>query len=212
MNKQRFFVEKQAGHNREAFNLFNEIEKFLNIHPTEVRIISVYDIYGVSEDNAKRIYDEILFESMVDISEPKWNEEYHSYRYEAVKGQYDQRGDATSHMASLLIGDEVVITSSRIVLIKGIDEKELLDIKKYHLNPVEYTEIDLDQWTYSLDSEDKEPISVVEGFIDGNKTVLETLSSELGLGLDMEDLLFIQSYFKKEDRDPTVTELKMLET
>ncbi len=209
---QRFLVEKKPVHNREAIALRHEMEHFLGFHPQDVRVIAVYDLYDVDESEGEKIFREILWDPVLDVQRPQWDDTYQAYRYEAVDGQYDQRGDVTGKLASLLMGRDTLVLSSRIVLVKGLTEEEMNTLKAYHLNAVEYVEVPLDRDSYRPYAEATEPIPTLAGFRKASEDELVSMTAAYGLGMDLDDLLHIQRYFDSIDRDPTETELKLLET
>ncbi len=213
MDFQRFYVEKREEYNRDAITLKQEIISFLKFdHLTDVRVISVYDLIGVTKEEANLVYERLLWDPVLDKDVVEQDSTYVKYRYEAVEGQYDQRADSTSQLASLLLKKDVEVITSKIVAIKGLTEKEVDEVKSYHLNPVEYTEIPLEAFTYVKREEDLKPIPTIDNFIVLSDDEVIKLGKKIGLGMDRDDLLFCRDYFKSEKRNPTETELKMIET
>lgn len=218
MNFKRVFIEKKEEFNTEAHILYRDFKDYLNIKSLKkVRIINVYDIINSSETEYDQIVKEILWEKNLDYLYEEtfpFKEDEKYFRVEFVPGQYNQREDSAKQCIALLLGKkDIEVKNSKILVFDGIDEKELNLIKDYYINPVEMREIAIDSFTYEEYEEAMGQIEIIDGFIEMTEDEIAKMKEKYGLGLDMEDLLFCQKYFKDEEkRNPTITELKVIDT
>lgn len=214
MNSKRVLIEKKEDVNVEARLLKKDLVEYLNLNDLEkVRVLNVYDIFGV-EDDFEFIIDHILFEKQLDY---RWNdlelaEDELFFRVKYLDGQFNQREDSINQMIKLLLGTSTYVSNTKLLVFKGIKPEELDLIKKYYINPVEMQEISLDRKIEKKENIKTESVEVLEGFIDGDRKKLENIKSTYGIGLDLEDLEFCQEYFAKEKRNPTITEIKLIDT
>ncbi len=213
----RIYVEKKAGLDNEASALLSEIHTFLGIDTVErVRLINRYDAENISEE---------LFEYAVNtvFSEPQLDNVYRSVENDAsavfateyLPGQFDQRADSAAQCIQLIShGDKPTVMSAKVYMLYGkISKEDTERIKKHVINPVEAREASLGL-KETLKTEYDVPTSVktLEGFTALDEEGLSALISSMGLAMDLDDIKFCQDYFKSEDRDPTVTEIKMIDT
>lgn len=213
----RIIVEKKRNVNVEAKSLFNEFKNYLNINSLkDVRVLNVYDIVGADDEEIERITEELLYEEPLDIvyeDVPPVEEDEKAFRVETHKGQYNQREDSARKIISKYMGlDGVDIKHSKIIVLKGVSCEDFLKAKSYYINPTELTEIPLEYFSDIEKVELDEDIEIVKGFIDINQKELGDIKAELGLVMDMEDMIFCQKYFIEEDRDPTAAELRIIDT
>src|SRR5690606_12685150 len=137
------------------------------------------------------------------------------FRVEYLPGQYDQRADSAVQCLEILTEKSgYKVGSSKVIVLQGkIGNNELEKIKNYHINSVECREVPLELETLEVEWEPAKKVEVVEGFLDKTREELESLKDEIGFAMDIEDLLFCQEYFKgTEKRNPTITELKVIDT
>ncbi|HHV38869.1 MAG TPA: phosphoribosylformylglycinamidine synthase [Tepidimicrobium sp.] len=218
MDFRRVFVEKKEDYNIESQALYRDFKDYLEIESLEkVRVIDVYDIINSTREEYDRIVKDILWDVNLDHiyeSSIKFGKDERYFRVEFVPGQYNQREDASMEAIRLLLCKKgIKVKHSKIVALKGIDEKELNLIKDYYINPVEMREIELDSFTYKERTESHNGIEIVKGFIHMSEKEIAHMGEKWGIGMDMEDLLFCQKYFRDEEkRDPTITELKVIDT
>lgn len=215
----RIFVEKKAGYAVEAESLLKEFRAFLEIEGLEeVRVIHRYDIEGVSDDVYEKAKYTIFAEPPVDIL---YDEDftlpgnYQLLAIESLPGQYDQRADMAALCLQLLTGGErPAVRYAKLILLAGdISREDYLKIKDYCINPLESREASLDKpVTLNLEEGYPEDISSIDNFTEMSPDELETLHNELGLAMSMDDLIFIQDYFQGEKRNPTLTEIRVLDT
>ncbi len=213
----RIYVEKKDGLQNEANSLLSEIKTFLGIDCVEkIRIFNRYDAENITEE---------LFDYAVKtvFSEPQLDNASKSidlsgatvFATEFLPGQFDQRADSAAQCIQLISqGEKPVIQSAKVYALYGnVTEETLAKIKKHVINPVEAREADLGEKT-TLKAEYDIPTTVatLDGFIDLDKSGLEAFIKSLGLAMDLDDIEFCQSYFKTENRNPTITEIRMIDT
>ena len=216
----RIFVEKRPGFDVEAQNLLADLQNNLGLKNAEkVRIINRYDISGLdgddfekakntilSETNADTVYDEILPE----------DKDFRVFATEYLPGQYDQRADSASQCVQLLTqGERPQVVSAKLIAVKGnITDDEFKKIQNYLINPVESRLASLEK-PDSLDMKSAVPddVAVVEGFISWNDDEMKQYFDTMGFAMTLSDLQFCRDYFRDtEHRDPTVTELRVIDT
>lgn len=215
----RVFVEKKEGFTTEADILYKELKDFLGIRGLQgVRIVNRYDIEGISEEVYERSRNTIFAEPPVDDvydEEYKIPEGYKVITVEYLPGQYDQRADSTAQCIQILTeGKKPEVRCAKYILVRGdISPDDYEKIKDYCINPLESREAALSKpETLELQVEYPDQVGVVNGFISMNIEKLELLHEEMGLAMSLRDLEYIQEYFGSEDREPTITELRVLDT
>ncbi len=224
----RIYVERQNGFQNEAARIFSEITGFLGISSvTGVRYLNRYDIENVAEPVAKiaaqRIFSEPQSDSLIFTPITLASNET-AIIWEFLPGQYDQRADSAGQCLSLLrkslektvaVGTEPpMVRCAKMVILTGkVSAKDVKKIQDYLVNPVDSRLTD-DAIPETLVMQTEQPgdIPVVEGFINFKKTELKEYSEKMGLAMDLADIMFLQDYFKKENRDPTETEIRVLDT
>lgn len=218
MNVKRIFVEKKEEFNVEAGNLYRDFKDYLEVKSLrKIRVLNVYDIFNVEDEVYKKIVENILWEKSLDHlyeTTLPLNPEDKFFRVEFVPGQYNQREDSANQSIYMLLGrKDIKVKHSKVIVLEGVNDEELDLIKDYYINSVEMREIDMDFIHYEKYEEAEEKTESVEGFIDMVEEEIPLMKEKYGLGLDMEDLLFTQKYFKEvERRNPTITELKVIDT
>ena len=203
----RIFVKTKEKFDEESKSLAREIRTMLDIDIDGLTIYSVYDLEGSEEDIFK--FKDLIIRNIEEEVENPELDKYISYRSFAV--QYDQRADAAMEIMDMA-GGELEITSGTIVAITNIDDSQLEKIKKYIINEVvekEFDPFEIKKETIPQESQEK---IVMDGFITLDETSLKEFWKSHGFAMSFEDLLHIQKYFIAEDRDPTETELLVLDT
>jgi phosphoribosylformylglycinamidine synthase len=215
----RVFVEKQKEFAVEAKNLFSEIKENLKVKDLEeVRIVNRYDVQGLEESEFVWARDIVFSEPAVD-----WVQEESllqcageaAFAVEFLPGQYDQRADSAAQCIQLLTQkDRPVVRAAKVVILKGQVSREELDkIKDYCVNPLDSREASMEKpHSLELDVPEALPVETLHGFIDLTEAELAQLMQRLGLAMNQEDLVFCQQYFKSEKRNPTLTEIKVIDT
>ena len=213
----RIYVEKKAGLDNEASALKSEISTFLGIKSVErVRILNRYDAENITKE---------LFDYAVGtvFSEPQLDDVYTEVENDGAKvfateylpGQFDQRADSAAQCIQLISqGDKPSVASAKVYMLYGkISKEDVEKIKKHVINPVEAREASLDKKdTIKIEYSIPTTVRTLDGFIDLDEKGLSDFISEMGLAMDLDDIKFCQSYFKTENRCPTVTEIKMIDT
>ena len=216
----RIYVEKRKEFAVEALELLHNLQNQLKIKNLEsVKVINRYDVQGVSQDALNQGISIILSEPMVDdvvLEDYENPNNYHVFGIEYLPGQYDQRADACEQCFQLLTGEKKVTVKCAkiIVLVGNVSDNDAQKIKKYLINPVDQREASLDK-VDTLESEEViiNKVPVIEGFIDFTKEELINYLKENSMAMNYDDLKVTQDYFKNEEhRNPTETELKVLDT
>lgn len=215
----RVFVEKQPEFNTQARELLHDLRDNLNIHHLEnVRVIQRYDVDGLSDDEFAEASRLILSEPQVDIasSELKLHENETAFAVEYLPGQYDQRADSASQCVQILTqAAKPLIASAHVIVLRGsLSDTEIAQVKAYTINAVDSREASMElPASLEITAESPDDVEILEGFITASADELHGKRDQLGLAMSAQDLIFTQSYFRdEEDRNPTITEIKMLDT
>lgn len=216
----RIFVEKKSGFRVEAAHLFSDLKE--NLNPaglTGVRILQRYDVQGVSDEAFAAARTTIFSEPPVDtvydeVMPP--TEGCRTFTVALLPGQYDQRADSAAECVQLLTQRErPKVQAARVIVLEGtISDADFAAVKKYYINPVEAHEVSAEK-PESLEQEAVVPpdVPTVTGFTQMDDAALLDLIGQYGFAMDADDLRFCRDYFKKdEQRDPSLTELRMIDT
>ena len=213
----RIYVEKKPGFDVEAEGLRNELVSLLGIKELSgLRLLNRYDVEGI---------DEALFTQCVStvFSEPPVDRTYSelpaaggvSFAVEYLPGQFDQRADSAAACIQLISqGERPLVRSARVYLLEGkLSDAQVAEIKKYVINPVEAREASLEtKATLKMEYAVPTAVAVLEGFNELDEAGLKQFIADKGLAMDLGDIKFCQEYFRSEQRDPTITEIKMIDT
>ena len=212
----RIYVEKKPGLAHEAAALLKELQGNLGItRLTGLRLYNRYDVEGIRKE---------LFETCVPLvfSEPQLDEVTRElptggtvFAVEYLPGQFDQRADSAAQCVQILSqGERPTVRTAKVYVLEGdLTEEDLAAVKHYVINPVEAREADLAPLhTLQMDYAIPTTVAVEEGFTALDEAGLAELLKTLGLAMDLDDLKFCQRYFQKEGRDPTITEIRMIDT
>ena len=217
----RCFVEKKSGYDVEAEGLFHELRHTLGLTGlTGVRVLRRYDVEGVDEAVYAAARTTILSEPQVD---KLWDEKMPAPRgehtllaVEALPGQYDQRADSCAQCIQMMTGGErPAVRAATVYVLQGALTTEELDkARGYLINPVESREAALDKpETLRQSYPVPEDVPVLDGFAHMSEEELHQVLDTYGLAMDLADLKFFQQYmFEEELRDPTLTELRVVDT
>ena len=216
----RVYVEKKDGYDVEAEKLLADFKETLQLEGLEnLRVLHRYDIQGLSDEAYQQACHTILSEPPVDElyeEELPVAEDELAFGVEYLPGQYDQRADSAEQCMQILNDNDekpTVRNASIIVLEGDLTESEVEKIKDYHINPVDSREASLKKPnTLDLNYEVPEEVATIDGFIELDESEIENLLTELGLAMSKADLLHTQKYYQEEERDPTITEIKVLDT
>jgi phosphoribosylformylglycinamidine synthase (EC 6.3.5.3) len=215
----RIFVEKKDRFEVEAKSLTQTFQRILKISKLKsMRILYRYDVEGVTDGLFNQIIDTILSEPNVDqVFEGvlQINDDENIFGISYLPGQYDQHGDSAIQCIQIVSGERALIKVAKIVVLIGeLTQNELNSIKRYMINPVDSQEASLEPFATLVD-EVREPADIkqLDGFIALQADQLEAFRVDNGFAMTTEDILFVQKYFNKDEkRNPTITELKVIDT
>ena len=222
-NVKRVYVEKKPGFAVQADDLRHEIKSYLGIKDVEsVRVLIRYDVENISDETFEKACNGIFSEPPVDTL---YHEEFpvadgcRIFSVEFLPGQFDQRADSAIQCVQFIKEDEQPVIKTAITyVIEGrdgvISDEEFEAIKAHCINPVDSRETGMEK-PDTLVTKFDEPADVIifDGFKDMAEDQLKELYSSLGLAMTFKDFLHIQKYFKgEEDRDPSMTEIRVLDT
>ncbi len=213
----RIFVEKKKELANEAKALASDIFSFLGITSlSKVRIFNRYDVENIDKELFDYAVNTVFSEPQLDITyEEIESAGAYCFAVEYLPGQFDQRADSAAQCIQLISqGERPTVRTAKVYLIYGaLTAEEIAKIKKHVINPVESREATLERFE-TLVTEQDIPTSVktLDGFCKLDRSGLEKFIADNGLAMDIDDITFCQSYFKSEDRDPTITEIKMIDT
>ncbi len=213
----RTYVEKKNGFDNEAKMLTKEIKDFLGVKNVgKIRVINRYDVEGIDKELFDYATERVFSEPQMDNATTSIETEGATvFAVEYLPGQFDQRADSAAQCIQLISQKErpTVATAKVYVVYGNLLEEEISAIKKYVINPVESREADLkEKQTLKIQHEVPSMVKTLDGFIDLDKAGLKNFIKEFGLAMDEDDIAFCQQYFKTEKRNPTVTEIKMIDT
>ncbi|WP_075857608.1 phosphoribosylformylglycinamidine synthase [Clostridium perfringens] len=212
------FVEKKAGFNVESQILLKDFKDNLGIEALEdVRVLNKYILGDMEEEQYVRTVNTILSEAPVDrVYEENFEigQDEIAFGVEYLPGQYDQRADSASECIMLLTEEEKVpVKSSKVLILKGnLNEEEINKIKSYYINPVDSREVSPLSKVLEENLEEPNEVEILNGFLGLNEEGLKNFHREKSLAMSLEDLKLIRDYFKSEDRNPTITEIKVIDT
>ncbi len=219
-NVKRIYVEKKEPFAVKARALKEEIESFLGIKGVEqVRVFIRYDVEHISEEIFERACRTVFSEPPVDILYRETIEipkDGRVFSVEFLPGQFDQRADSAVQCVQFLKEDEEPIISTAVtyLVIGKLSDEEFARIKAYCINPVDSRQTGMEKPdTLAFDYEEPADVAVFEGFSSMPEEELHKLYDSLGLAMTFQDFLHIQKYFGGgEHRDPTMTEIRVLDT
>ena len=213
----RVYVEKKKELANEAASLASEIRGQLQIPGVEeVRILNRYDVENLDRNAFEYSVANVFSEPQLDIVtyEPDWDG-YTVFAVEPLPGQFDQRADSAAQCIQILTqGERPTVKAAKIYLLKGtVSDADLRVIRNHVINPVESCEASLDlPETLTAVYEIPTSVSVLDGFRDLDEEGMAAFLEEYGLAMDLGDVTFCREYFRKEGRDPTITEIRMIDT
>ena len=213
----RAYVEKKSGLDNEARSLKNELVSLLGIASLEkVRVLNRYDIENIEKDLFDYSKGTVLSEPQLDdISENPDLECDRLFAVEFLPGQFDQRANSCAECIQIISkGERPLVRTAKVYCLYGnITDDELAQIKKFVINPVESREASLEEYeTLVMDYVVPETVKTLDGFIALDEAGLKAFVADYGLAMDLDDIKFCQKYFISEDRDPTITEIRMIDT
>ena len=216
----RIFVEKREAFRVEADSLRHELNENLQLHLQSLRYINVYDLFGFTPELLEQCRYTVFGETVTDTVSDSCALEGKKYlAVEYIPGQFDQRASSAVDCVHLIDpAAEVEIRSSRLLIFDDdLSDADLSRIRHYYINAVESREKDLSQLSQNQTA-DVKPLADLTGFTQmavgeaGSRPELEAFCKQWGLAMNADDLAEVVAYFRKEQRDPTETELRILDT
>ena len=213
MTNKRIFVKKRNGYNKEELQLRDNLNLEFNLGLDSVELYVIYDVFNIDEETYElaktSVFSEIVVDEVfedIELNDGKY------FAYEVLPAQYDQRADSAKESIRLLNSkSKATVRSGKLVLFnKELTDEQLELVESYLVNPIEARKKDLSILDFTLDSTPK-PLKDLAGFLEFDKDSLLGLKKEFSLAMNIEDLVFIQDYFKKEGRVPTETEIYVLD-
>ena len=211
----RVYVEKKE--NLQAKKIKDDLQNQLGIGVEDVREVIRYDAEGMTEAELEAAIANVFSEPPVDNvwrEELPVGEDYKVFAIAFLDGQYDQRADSAAQCIQLLTQKErPLIKCARVIAVKGCTSSELERIKKHLINPVESSEVSLAKpETLARARMRTQDVPVVQGFTAMSDEQIAAFHKKNGFAMSAEDLAFVRDYFKKEGRDPSETEIKVIDT
>ncbi|MCF0150605.1 MAG: phosphoribosylformylglycinamidine synthase, partial [Firmicutes bacterium] len=213
----RIFVEKKKEFAGEAAGLLSQVNGILGITSLkDVRVLNRYDAENISEELFAYAVNTVFSEPQVDLAydEPDFGDAT-VFAVEYLPGQFDQRADSAAQCIQIISQQErPTVRSAKVYALYGeLSTAELAEIKKYLINPVEAREAALEKpETLNVQYEIPTQVATLEGFTSLDKAGLAQFIKDYGLAMDEGDIAFCQKYFLDEHRDPTITEIRMIDT
>lgn len=214
----RIYVEKKEEFASEAESLRKEIISLFGLKSfDDLRIINRYDVENLTRELFDYAVTTVFSEPQVDKATEKleFDSSDRVFAVEYLPGQFDQRANSAAECIQLISkGERPVVRTAKIYVMKGsFTDEEVENIKKYVINPVEAREASLQEFT-TLKTEYEIPTEVrtLDGFNDMDEESCRQFIDDYGLAMDLGDLEFCQNYFRSEHRDPTITEIRVIDT
>ena len=212
----RLFVEKKPEFANEASALLSELRGLLGIKSLEsLRIINRYDVENIAPELFEYAKKTVFSEPQLDNISETLDSNGISFAVEYLPGQYDQRADSAAQCIQIISQSErpTVRTAKVYILGGNVRDAELESIKKYVINPVEAREASSAKPdTLAVKYDIPETVETLSGFTSLDRAGLESFVKENGLAMDVDDLQLCRDYFKSVGREPTVTEIKVIDT
>ena len=213
----RVYVEKKAELAHEANSLKADLKELLQIKGLEnVRLLNRYDVENIEKDLFEYCIKTVFSEPQLDIatSDIKDRGDY-IFAVEYLPGQFDARANSAAECIQIISKkDRPTVRTARVYILNGkLSDEDIAAIKKYVINPVESREATLDTFeTLKVEYEIPTEVATLDGFCALDRDGLKKFMDEHGLAMDLDDITFCQQYFISEKRDPTITEIKMIDT
>lgn len=207
---QRIFVEKKSEFDVASQKLLAELQEFTPL--TSLKQYVVYDVFDAEEASWDKLLN-VLLDSVADISHTKnpADAALSSFATEYLPGQYDQRADSAEQAIQLVTSNKPMIRTGKLFVFDKVNDSVLAELKNYLINSVDSQEKNL-ELLVKPNIPQPENVPTIDGFIDLDESGLAALHKEWSFSFDLADLKFTQEYFKTEKRNPTETELKVLDT
>ena len=214
----RVYVEKKPGFDVEARHLARELRDILGIEGLAgLRLVNRYDVEGISDELFAHCVPTVFSEPQSDVAtlelpDPKGAA---VFAVEYLPGQFDQRAESASECIQLISqGERPEVRSAKVYMLEGtLSEEDVAAVKHYVINPIEAREASLaPRETLAMDHPVPGKVEIIEGFQDLDEAGLAAFIADRGLAMDLADIAFCQRYFVQEGRDPSITEIKVIDT
>ena len=213
----RVYAEKKQGQTHEADSLLKEAREFLGLTELAgIRVLNRYDVEGIQEDLFRYAVGTVFSEPQVDDVSYDVPQGQLVFAVEPLPGQFDQRADSAAQCIQILGQcDRPTVRSAKVYVVEGqLKDADIAALKKHVINPVECREASLAMpETLAMEYAIPDSVATVTGFTAMDDAALSELLESLGLAMDLDDLKFLQNYFRdQEHRDPTITEIRVVDT
>ena len=214
MANYRIYVEKREAFRVEAESLRQELNENLQLHIAQLRYINVYDLFGFTpellEQSRYSVFGEVVTDIVSDTCDLAGKR---CLAVEYIPGQFDQRASSAVDCVHLIDPDaDIEIRSARLLIFDDtVNDADLARIRHYYINAVESREKDLSQLE-QIQHTDVKPLAQLDGFLNLKEEDLAPFCKQWGLAMNADDLREVLRYFTKEQRNPTETELRILDT
>lgn len=213
----RIYVEKKKGLDFEAKNLLSDINSLLLIESVKnLRILNRYDVENIEKDLFDYCKTTVFSEPQLDIVSDDFKDDTAKiFAVEYLPGQFDQRADSAAQCIQIISkGERPLVKTAKMYAVYGdVTEEQLAEIKKYVINAVESREATLEKYdTLAAQYDIPDSVATLDGFLSLNDEELAEFVAKYGLAMDKDDIKFCQDYFKTENRNPTITEIRMIDT
>ncbi len=213
----RVYVEKKPALAHEALALLSEAKELLGIKSlTNIRIINRYDAENITKDLFDYATKTVFSEPQLDVVTAEIdNDGAATFATEYLPGQFDQRADSAAQCIQIISKQErPIIRTAKVYKLYGdVSAEQVAAIKKYVINPVEAREASLAKPdTLAVKYDIPTEVKTLDGFVDLNRDGLSAFIGDYGLAMDIDDITFCRDYFKSEHRNPTITEIRMIDT
>ncbi len=223
----RIYVEKKPGFDVQDQQLAHELTSIVEIKSLKsLRVLNRYDVEGISEDLFTQCIPTVFSEPQSDITyselaeatgetEEVASSDEKIFAVEFLPGQFDQRADSASECIQLISqGERPTVRGAKVYILEGdLSASDIAAIRHYVINPVESRIASLAKSeTLTVKVPTPQPVEIIGGFRTLTSEQLDAFVSERGLAMDLADIIFCQKYFVEEQRDPTITEIRVIDT
>ena len=212
----RVYVEKKEGQTHEADSLLHQVKDFLQVKGlTAIRVLNRYDVEKIDETLFSYAVNTVFSEPQVDHVTYDAPTGSIVFAVEPLPGQFDQRADSAAQCIQILSqGERPLVRTAKVYVLEGtLTDSDIAAIRKHVINPVECREASLElPETLEMTVNIPESVATIDGFLEMDSAALANMVKELGLAMDLDDITFCQGYFKTEGRNPTITEIRMIDT
>ena len=213
----RVFVEKKKELALEARALFNDARELLGINTlADLRLFNRYDVENISKELFEIAVKNVFSEPQLDIVSYELDvDNAVTFAVEYLPGQFDQRADSAAQCIQIISQcDRPTIRSAKVYALYGdLTSDQIERFKKYVINPVDSREIGMNKPdTLAVKYDVPTQVKTLDGFTSLDRAGLERFVSEYSLAMDVDDIEFCRDYFRTEKRDPTITEIRMIDT